>query len=347
MSNDANNAIVAKSKAIYGNNLKAQQFIELSEKKSLADFVLTLKNHPQFKESFSGIQEQLIRRNQLETILKKISLQQVIRIMKYAVGKEQPFFYQPIMSLEIDFILSMIRYFFDTSEDKKVPLQDIPVFVIQHSKLPYDDLIKATKFSDFINYLKGTIYESILNPYRLATSDNFPFSLIEGKFYELRYEVIFEHIQHFYTGQTNHNLKKMYQIKIELDNISKIYRLKKFYQATPEMIKPLLMLNYSRIKPSIWDEILAIKDPEKVLTFLRQSSFSTLKGDDEYVYVEYDVERIKFNLAKRYLYYSSNPAEVYAAFLILEEIEQINLTNIIEGIRYNLDSNDIRKILIY
>ena len=56
---------------------------------------------------------------------------------------------------------------------------------------------------------------------------------------------------------------------------------------------------------------------------------------------------MKYNLAKRYMYFSNDAPKVYSAFIILMEIERDNLFNIIEGIRYELDEEEIKRMLIY
>ncbi len=63
--------------------------------------------------------------------------------------------------------------------------------------------------------------------------------------------------------------------------------------------------------------------------------------------MEYYAERIKYNLARRFMYFSNSVAKVFAAFMLLRGIETENLTNIIESIRYQLAEADIKKMLIY
>ena len=123
--------------------------------------------------------------------------------------------------------------------------------------------------------------------------------------------------------------------------------MKKFYRASPEDIKDNLIHEYSRITKSQMDELIDLDDPNSILRYLEKSSLSKYTDNAEYVYVEYFADRIRYNLSKRYMYYASAVPKIYTSFLFLREIEIENLTNIIEGVRYNLPSSEILPMLIY
>ncbi|HRX92428.1 MAG TPA: V-type ATPase subunit, partial [Candidatus Izemoplasmatales bacterium] len=65
------NAMVVKIKAIHGRLLKANDFEELSKKKSVPEIAAYLKNHPNYQDMLSDIQESSIHRGQLEGLIKK------------------------------------------------------------------------------------------------------------------------------------------------------------------------------------------------------------------------------------------------------------------------------------
>ena len=342
----ASNVIITKSKAIYSTTLRQKELYLLSEKKSLAEFVQTLKSFPQFAETLSNVPDHLIRRSQLEDILKKISYQQILKIVKYAEGPNQGFYFTNIMTLEINYLLKMFLYFVSQEEDKVRPVDDIPGFVLRHSSLPFREIALSSDLQSFFEILKHTQYQSIIKPFVNEKPETLRYNELEHAFYVYEFEFRFKQIKENFHGKEQKNLTMMYQTKLDLENLAKIYRLKKFYQTDQKTIESVLFLKYSNIKKAFWDEILQIKDPENVLTHFHHSAFSKIKDQDEYVFIEFDIDKIKYHLAKRYLYFSTSAAEVFAAFTILEEIEQINLTNILEGIRYSLGSEKIKRMLI-
>jgi V/A-type H+-transporting ATPase subunit C len=341
------NVIITKSKAIYSTTLREKALFLLSEKRTLAEFVNGLKTLPQFADIFVGVSEQVIRRSQLEDLLRKVSYKQILKIIKYASGKEKDFYYEKLMDLEINYILSLFRYFISQDTEKIKPIDEIPSFVQRHSTLPFSLMANVPDVDTFMKLLLTTKYREVVIPFLQDKVENFRYTNMEQGFYVFQYRHIFDQIERFFSGKEKQNLQMMYKTKLDLENLSKIYRLKKFYQADQSTIESVLFLEYSNVKKSFWKELIAIENPEDVLNHFNLSSFSTIKDKNDYVFIEFDIDKIKYHLAKRFLYYSTSAAEVFSAFSILEEIEQINLTNIIEGIRYNIEPAKIQRMLIY
>ena len=50
----------------------------------------------------------------------------------------------------------------------------------------------------------------------------------------------------------------MINTSIELQNITKIYRLKKYFNATPDQIRETLFMEYSRIPKSVMYELIEV-----------------------------------------------------------------------------------------
>lgn len=343
----SDNVIITKSKAIYSTTLKDKELFLLSEKKSLPEFINGLKTLPQFADTFMGVSEQVIRRSQLEDLLRKVSYKQILKIIKYASGQNKEFYYEKIIGLEIDYLLAVVRFFISQDSEKVRPIDEMPTFVQRYSSLPFNDIALVKDLPSFFNLLKKTRYQNVVAPFIKDDITQFHYAEFEQSFYRFKYQMIFQQINQSFTGKEKQNLSMMYQTKLDLENLAKIYRLKKFYNADDNAILSVIFLDYSKIKRSFWQELIQIKNPEDVLTHFNQSAFSTIKDENDYVFVEFHIDKIKYHLAKRFLYYSTSAAEVFSAFSILEEIEQINLTNIIEGIRYNLDSKKIQRMLIY
>ena len=67
----------------------------------------------------------------------------------------------------------------------------------------------------------------------------------------------------------------------------------------------------------------------------------------EYSYTGSIPTRVKYLKAKKNMYLSDNPATVMMSYIILSEIELMNLICIIEGVRYKVDKNRIEQLLTY
>ena len=64
------------------------------------------------------------------------------------------------------------------------------------------------------------------------------------------------------------------------------------------------------------------------------------------VYIEYYTQRIEYNLAKKYMMFSTSAPLVFMTYVIVHNLEIENLKHIVEGVRYKQDADSIRKLII-
>lgn len=345
MSSFTGNAIISKAKSIYGRRLTPADYESLMQKRSVPDIASYLRNHPNYEGVLSGIQPEYIHRGQLEELIKKNNFANTLRLIKFAKVKDISFYHLNLVKREIDILQELLRSMISESFDTQVT--DIPHYMKQHASF---DIYKAShtrSIDELLSVLQKTPYHKVLYPFRGVANKDINYVEIEHAFELFLYDTTFQRIDENYRGKTRDALRTMYLTKIELGNIVKIYRLKKFYKADFSTIKRLLIHQYSRLSERKIDELIQVSDPDAILRYLDGTEFSKYIDANEYVYIEYFAEKIKYHLAKRYMYFSCSVPEIYAAYLLLGEIENENLTNIIEGIRYSLSEAEIRKMLIY
>lgn len=345
MSSWSSNAIITKAKSIFGNRLKKEDYQELVKKKSVSDVAKYLKSQNNYKQTLSDIQETTVHRGQLEELIKKNNFINIIKLIKFIELKDKAFFELNIMTRELDLIVATIRSIISGSYEHAIA--EFPIFFRRHASFDIDKLSQVETYHDLLDAVQNTIFYDVLKPFDVEDSSQIKYVEIEQALDIAYYNKVFIVIDMNYSGKLKKNLYNIFMTKLELANIVKIYRLKKFYQATPSQIQSSLILSRSRISKLRMREIVNLSDANKILEYLSQSELSKFTDEDEYVYIEYYAEKIKYNLAKRYMFYSTDAPEVFASFLILYEIERENLFNIIEGIRYDLNEQEIEKMLIY
>lgn len=339
------NAIVSKAKAMYGTKLKENDYNELVKKHTLSDLVSYLRTHPFYEDVFRDIHENMVHRGQLEELIKKAHFNHTLKLIKFVELQDKKFYELYLIQKEIDLILATIRSI--VSENFEEAIAEFPIFFKRHASFDITELSKSKNIKDLLVSLEKTQYHDKIYPFLQKSIEEIKYAEIETKLDECFYDCMFKQIELNYKTATKKELIDIYKTKIELSNIVKIYRLKKFYNAEPEVIRSSLITKYSRISDKKLDEIIHLPNAEAVLNYMESSEFAKYIDQDEYVYIEYYSEKMKYNLAKRYMYFSSKAPSVFSAYLILNEIERDNLFNIIEGIRYELDESEIRKMLIY
>jgi len=341
----AGNAIVAKAKAVYGKTLAAADYEALLKKKTVPEVAAYLRTQPHFVDILKDIQPESIHRGRLEELIRRNEFEHILRLIKFVDVKDSGFYRLNLIKREIDIILEILRAMI--SESLETEISDVPSYMTRNATF---DLFKASQSKNFdalLETLARTPYHAVLKPFAGKDNRSIDYVRIEHELELYYYDCVFREIRAHYRGALRKDLETIYLTKIELENITKIYRLKKFYHADPSTIKGTLIHQYSRISERKFDEIIALPDPNLILQYLDKSEYQRFLDEKEYVYVEYYAERIKYNLAKRFMYFSSSVPKVFAAFVLLTEIETANLTNIIEGIRYQLNEAEIKRMLIY
>ncbi len=344
MSTWANNAIIAKAKAMYGNFLKPDDYEKLIKLNTVPDIAIFLKKHPNYEAILKDVQENTVHRGHLESLIKKNTFDQITRLSKLIYSKDEAFYKLNIVKQENEIILAVLRTFISEETDEKSVL---PYFFKEHTDIDMDKLIKTENFEDLLDAVANTMYYDILKPYETNNPDNIRYLDIEYKLEKHYYDEAFARIDQFYQGKLKKDIMSIFQTAIELKNITKIYRLKKFYHADPITIKNVLIREHSRISEKRIDEMIALKNPDDILKYLAKSEYAQYTNDQDYIYIEYYAGRIQYDLAKKFMYFAQEVPKVYEAFITLSEIEVDNITNIIEGIRYQISENEIKQMLIY
>lgn len=343
--NFAGNALIAKIRSIYGSSLKLEDYEELLHKHSVAEIGAYLKNHPLYSNTLEDINEASIHRGQLEDLIAKNAFNQLLRVIEFIPLKDVAFYELALLRREIDILLSTLRSII--SEEREGALLDAPIFLIKHARFDLMKVMQSKSIEDMIGWLKDTPFSRVLMPFNVKEVSQIKYPDIEHALEEYYHATALDKINLHYRGAIKENLLNIYKTRIELENITKIYRLKKFYHADPVTIEKALIHQYGRITKKKMDELIYEENPDRLLSLLEQSDLSQFVDSKEFVYVEYFAQKIKYNLARRYIYFSTELPEVFNAFMQLLEIETENLTNIIEGVRYQVGYNEIKRILIF
>ena len=341
----SNNAVITKAKSIYGHFLKTEDYERLVKMRSLPDLVGFLKKSVNYQEILYSVQEASIHRGQLELLIRKNAFEQILRLIKMVHSKDIEFYLLNIVQRETELILSTIRTIISMEFEDNIG--KLPIFFEVHTKIDVHKMLKVQTYDDLLEAIKNSPYYQILRPYRTDDPEMIRYLDIEHKLEVYYYQEAFRRIEKHYSGSLKKDIEGIFQTKIELSNITKIYRLKKFYQATPQTIKDVLIKDHLRISERKWDEMINLTNPDQIVKYLSSSEYSKFVNEKDYVYIEYFAGKIRYDLARKYIYFASEVPKVFMAFVTLSQMEIENITNIIEGIRYQVDETEIKTMLIY
>lgn len=345
MSHYAGNAIITKCKSLYGYRLKSEDYEALLRLNTVPEIVIYLQKHDKYSNTLQDIYTENMHRGQLEDLIKKSYFNNLSKMVKFVSTKDKKFYELDMIRREIEIVLSSLRAVISGNIESSI--RDLPLFFIQHASFDIGEISKSLSMKTLLTTLKGTRYYDVVERYYAENPADIRYSDIEHALYNQYHDIVIQRINYFYRGKKQKTLMDIYQSKVEIENIVKIYRLRKFYHASKDEIMRTLITKNIRMSKRKLEELINLENTDDILSVLSKSQFSEFKDMDDFVYIEYQTGKIKYNLSKRFMYFSTFPPIVYSVFLILNEIERSNIFNIIEGVRYDIDKEDIKRMLIY
>lgn len=336
------NAVSAKVRALYGVRLNKDDYDELLSKRSVGEIAGYLKRCEAYKNLLYDVKENSIHRGQLELLMRKDLYEKMISLMNYADSKEKAFYRFPIIYAEIKFLLSKIIHLMNENNDKIDFISTIPMYINGYTTYNLINVAKSESFNSLFENLKESKYYIIL---QLNISNNeVNYVNLEKDLFKYYYEYIFDNMEKI-NKSSRKELLDMFNSEIELNNIIKIYRLKKYYNLDDGIIEENLLDTNSRFKKSKLVNMMKDKHCEEFIKELINNKYKITI--DENNNLENAVDTQVFAKAKKMLIYSTNANSVYTSYYYLHLLEIKNVINIIEGIRYSRNIDDISCKLVY
>lgn len=337
--------IIAKAKSMYAKQLGKEEYDELMRKNNVAEIAGYLKKNTHFAEALKDVRENNIHRGQLENMLRRDMFTQKIKLFHYADAKKKSYYRLYMQQIEVDLILSRVRVLISQEFDDAIA--GFPVFLKTYTSFDMIRLGSVHTFNELLEVVKDTIYYDTIFPFRVAKNEEatIDYTSIETALEKQYYAEVFRLIKMTLTGLEASTVRAFFLAKTKLENISKIYRYKKFFNAREDVIRNSLIVMPGIESNELMEELIAEKSAEGVIKRLKRTEYALEVSEEGYI--EDATKRLEFNFAKRYFYQAQGGAVVFMCYLVLLSSELTNIINIIEGIRYHVNVEDIEKMLLY
>lgn len=345
MKSNIANAMSAKAKAMFGERLKANDYQSLLQKKSVNEIASYLKNNTYFKATLDGINETSIHRGQLELMVRMDLYYRLSRLMRYSGNSKTQFDLFIIAKIEIEQIIETIRSF-DT-EERSILIGKLPIYIQERCSFDLIALSMAQNFDQVLDVLKDTQYRDIVATYKTAKMEEIDFVGLEQALTKRYNEIVLNVIEKEFKGELKKDLQRVVLTRIELDNISKIYRLKKYFNASSEQIHSLITEQYVNFTKKQMDDIIDNIAADDIYDRLKKSYYGAFLDNKDFLYIEYHTKAINFNIQRKTINFSSDPDLVMLSYVLLSQNEIENIIDIIEGVRYHIAPEKISELLIY
>lgn len=343
----ATGAIVSKAKSMRGKQLKAEDYHELLHKKSVAEIAGYLKNETQYAYALRDVRENNIHRGQLEQILRREMFYQVTKLYRYADPAMKDYYQLHVQQIEMELILQRIRVLI--SQEFEQAIAELPLFLKDDTCFDLLRMGSVQSFDELLEVLQKTMYHKVLLPFRTAKGkeSEIAYTACESALHKHYYEHVFEVIERVMKGKNKKAVKEFHAMDVELSNMTKIYRFKRYFKVREDVIREALVPFYDHISQAKVEEMIAQQSDKAFLKMLEDTWYHLKMNDERHVYIEWYMDRYRYQQARKNLYYSTCAPLVFTSYLYVQRMELENIINIIEGVRYQVESEDIAKMLIY
>ena len=344
LSNFSSNALLAKARAMYGRRLTKQNFTDLLNCQSVSEVTHYLKNDTDYSATLAGINETEIHRGQLEARLKQRIFEDSASLCRYELSVGEHFSWYLIARNEIDQILhSLMLLNAGTPEEY---IFSMPRFLVKHTKINLTALSRIKTYEDLLDAVGHTPYRKILEPFRPISGLTCNYTGIENALYAYLYKNIFLLIDQYTHGETTRQLKQIFQSYIDLYNFVRIIRLKQFYHAGVDFIRSSL-LPYGTISEKHLSDLISAETQEEMVAAMKRTTVGKkcLKLELDKQYIDNITTRVQYLTCRRDIRFSTHPSVVMLSYIFLRQIELSDIITIVEGIRYQLPSTEIAKML--
>ncbi len=335
-----NGAVGAKTRVLYGRRLTPAQYAALSDLHSVEAIARFLKSSTPYGELLSGVNEQLLHRGQLESLLRRDLFHQYIKLHRYLPKDERPVLQYLLHRSETQELLSFLRLL--SAGRPESYIFTMPEFLRTHSRIDFRGLPSVKTHRELLGRLSDTPYYRVLRPL-LDRDGPVDFTAVEVALNAHHYSLLLKAVREKLSGRIREEMLALVCDQLDLMNISRILRLRIHFDYSPREVRLYLIPTGRRKGEKLVDALLSASGKEEMARLLTASPYGEYLSPDGIEQPEKLYYRYLYRAARRRLH-ASYPSVLWPlSYLYLKEIEIRNLINIIEGVRYQLPPEDIRR----
>ncbi len=341
---DSSAAVITKARAKYGKRLKEKDYKALLKCSNVASVVSYLKAHTKYADVLSKLNENEVHRGQVETLLKQKVFYDFDSLCRYEMSEGSPFSEFIIRRYEIEQLVHFLLLLSCNKQEQYIFA--LPSYFNKHTDIDLYKLSACKDFDSFINTLKKGEYQQILKNFAPDKDGIIDIAGAEDALNIYSYKELYSAIAKRKSKKQKENLIKLCDYVNDFCNISRILRLKKYYNMDEQTIKSHLM-PFGSIKQKTLDDMCQAKDIDEVFDIIATTRIGKRIKQMSIEKEEQLSIKSRYNMCKRLLYYSSDPAVVLLSYMYVSEAELKNIITIVEGVRYNCSPEQIDSMLIY
>ncbi|MPM26466.1 V-type ATP synthase subunit C [bioreactor metagenome] len=304
-----------------------------------------MKTQTYFKECLQDINESQIHRGKLEMIIRQDLYSRFSRLIRYADAEdERSFFRYGILGAEVQQILLCARMI--KNKDNVQMIAKLPMFYEKHIVFDLNRLASVKTLQDLLDTLQKTPYYDVVFPYISKSADEFDYTGLETALMSYYYQEILKLVEDNPKIRNSAAIHEIFETRIELDNLTKIYRMKRYFNAPPDQIIKILTPTYLKLPEKKLKSMALNLDAPGLIEELGKGPYGKYINPQNFVFMEYHTKVITYHMYKKNMEFAVDPDLIMLCYMALSETEIQNIVDIIEGVRYKVPVDRISSLLI-
>ncbi|MDQ2087258.1 V-type ATPase subunit [Herbivorax sp. ANBcel31] len=334
---------ITKTRSLYGKLLSKDDYNEIIEKKDVHDVAAYLKNNTYYGNILVDVNENIVHRGELEKILKTSVQNDYAKLLKFLRGKAKKFLETIFLRYEIEDLKIILRIL-STDQPNELEFESL-VFLTRYSELDRDKLVLSESVTEFIENLKGTEYYNVLAPFATIKERQKLFD-IEMALDIHFFKMVLDAKDRLLSGSDRKIVNDIYGIEIDILNIFWIYRCIKFFDMPKEVILNHVIPHWHNLNRRQLIDLSSCKNMEEFKGIISNTKYRKILKSEEEPMWEKNYMFFLYKLYKKQLYNGDNNFGTVMAYLRLKEMDIKNIITIIEGIRYSLPKEEVKKFVV-
>ena len=323
--------INAKLKGMYAKRITKEDLNDVIKQNQLRNVFILLKNK---NEIFKNADEN-IDRLEIESMLDKSQIEDIKKILKLLNNKDKEIFELFLLQYEIKCVKSMFRKLFTNDKTADIIVQNVKMWTIELFE-DIKGIETVQNFDEFFSAIKRMKYSKILEKYE--EQENINIFEVENEIDRIYFETLYEKVKQ------NANLKQIVGSEIDLLNILWIYRIKKYYKFEKEELEKIIIKVNYKLKSSTIKKLIQINNYEEMKQILDLTPYKKIFIQESDI--EANIDKYLYSINKKIFEEDQMTIAYIFAYVNLIDYENNDIINTIEGIRYNLEKNEILKRLV-
>ncbi|HIZ17032.1 MAG TPA: V-type ATPase subunit [Firmicutes bacterium] len=343
LSSYASNSVLTKTRSKFGKMLKSDDYKALVAMSSVSDIAAYLKSNTHYRDVLKNVNESAIHRGNLEFLLRSQLLSDFAELCNFEKSVGNHFFEFITAYGEVNELLRFIRYF-NAGQPEKY-LLNMPDFFDKHTPLDLVAMSQVKTYSQLVEFLNHSPYQKLLSPFEVKDGEPLDILNIEAELYKYLYKLLFKLIDSsLHAGKED--LINIYKMNAELDNIRRIYRGKKYFGLSKEVIISQMLPYQYKISKRQLDKMLSADKPDEVLEIVKQA-YRSKYCDFSSSNIDMNCYIIFYKYISKKLRYTKYSSVAMACYFYLFDYEIKDITTIIEGARYKVPFDEYKDLILF